>query len=173
MVKKEILAALIDQHKAAILRTVLNSKEEMYLKEIASKSNVPLTSAFRILQELVELGIFNKREWKTSKVYSCEKNEKTDFLRELFHEEFDGLQEFVRAVENFAGIQQIILHGAREQNKASVILIGEYINSSRIDEVCKEIKKLGFDLNYLALTRAQYEQMDRMGFYPEKKKVLK
>ena len=40
MVKKEVLANLIDSKKASILRIILNSKDEMYLKEIAEKSKV-------------------------------------------------------------------------------------------------------------------------------------
>ncbi len=173
MVKKEVLTQLIDEKKAAILQTVLNSKEEMYLKEIAEKSNVPITSTFRILKELVNLEILNKKEWKTSKVYFCQENEKVEFLKDLFSEQFDGLQGFVDIVGEFEGVNNIVLHGAKKKGKASVLLIGPSIDADKVDIVCKEIKDKGFEINFMALTKEQYAQMTKMGLYAGEKKVLK
>lgn len=173
MVKKEVLANLIDEKKAAILRVVLNSQEELCLKEIAEKSNVSITSTFRILQGLVKLEILQRRVWKNSKVYTCERNEKVLFLQELFYEEYDGLKEFTAAVENLPGIQNIILHGARKKNKANILLIGENIDVERVEEVCNKVKENGFELSYLTLTKEQYAQMAKMGLYSGEKKVLK
>ena len=64
MVKKEVLAKLIDEKKAAVLQIILSSKEEVCLKEVAEKSQVSITSSFRILQELVGMGVLKRREWK-------------------------------------------------------------------------------------------------------------
>ncbi len=172
MVKKELLTKLIDSKKVAILKLLLNSPEELCLKEIAGKSKVSMTSTFRILQELGGLEIIKRREWKTSKVYSCLENEKVDFLKELFQEESDGVQEFVEGVKDFQGIQQILLF-SKTDKKANVLLIGENINSSRVDELCEGIKSKGFDLRFLSLNKQQYEQMVRMGLYSGKEKVLR
>ena len=173
MVKKELLAKLIDHKKTAILKVLLSSPEELCLKEIVQKSKVSITSTFRILQELQELGVLTRREWKTSKVYSCKKNEKVDFLKDLFHEEFDGLSEFVDVVRDFSGIQEILLQGAKRKGKANVLLIGENIDVSKIDEVCNGLKEKGYELSYLTLTKSQYKQMSKMGLYSGEKKVLK
>ena len=173
MVKKEVLSKLLDEKKAAILRLLLNTQEEMYLKEIADKSNVSMASSFRILKQLVALNIIQRQEWKTSIVYSAEKNEKTDFLKELFSDDFDGLKEFLQAVDHFAGIQQIILHGTRKKDKANILLIGENIDSLKIEETCKGLKDKGFELSFLTLTKTQYEQMVKMGLYSGEKKILK
>lgn len=173
MSKKEALAGLIDEKKLSVLKTLMNSKEEMYLKEISEKSKVSLASTFRILQDLMVQGIVNKRQWKTSKVYHCHANEKVDFLKELFHEEFNGLNYFLEAINDFAGIHQVILQGENKKNKANVLLIGEYINSNRIDEICQELRQKGFDLSFVTLNRSQYEQMSRMGFYAGEKKILR
>jgi len=173
MVKKEVIAALIDQKKAAVLKIVLNSREEMYLKEIAGKSDVSITSTFRILQELVNLGILRKREWKTSKVYSCENNDKVSFLKDLFIEEYDGIKEFVEVAKNIQGIQEILLHGPKKKNKANILLIGDDINTDKIEEVCVKIRENGFDLSYLTLKENQYQQMAKMGLYSGEKKILK
>jgi len=173
MVKKEVMMNLIDEKKAAILQTVLNSKEEMYLKEIAEKSNVSITSTFRILKELVSLEILNKKEWKTSKVYFCQDNEKVEFLKDLFSEQFDGLQEFVDKVNNLDGVNNIILHGTKRKGKASILLIGPGIDANRVDDICKDIKDKGFEINFMALTKEQYAQMTKMGLYAGEKKILK
>lgn len=172
MVKKEVLANLIDEKKAAILRVLLNSSEELYLKEIADKSNVPLTSAFRILLSFVNLELITKRRWKTSTVYSCKSNEKVDFLRELFHEEHDSLEEFVSLVKSIPNVNNIILHGARKKGKANVLLIGEEIDVNQVEKVCKELKEKGFEISYLTLTKEQYAQMAKMGLYSGEKKIL-
>ena len=173
MVKKDILAALIDNKKAAILRVLLNSKEELYLKEIAEKSNVSLTSTFRILQELSSLQIISKREWKTSKVYSCQPSEKVDFLKELFIEEFDGLKEFIDTIKELPQIDNIILHGARKKGKANILIIGSNLNLEPIETTCQNLREKGFDLSYLTLTKEQYLQMSKMGLYSGEKKVIK
>ena len=173
MDKKEILTKLIDDKKAAILQTVLNSKEEMYLKEISEKSNVSITSTFRILKDFVDFGILDKKEWKTSKVYFCQNNSHTDFLKDLFSEQFDGLQEFVDSVRDLEGVNNIVLHGAKKKGKASVLLIGPEIDADKVDVICKEIKNKGFEVNFMALTKDQYAQMTKMGLYAGEKKVLK
>lgn len=172
MVKREILTTLLDQKKAAVLRIILHSSEELYLKEIAQKAKVSITSTFRILQELVTLEIVSKREWKTSKVYRVLDNKKTEFLKELFHEEYDGTQEFVEAMKGIAGIQSIILHGGRKKGKANLLLLGEGVDNSKIEEACLQIRQKGFDLSYLTLSKAQYEQMAKMGLYSGEKLVL-
>lgn len=173
MVKKEVLSKLIDEKKAAILRVLLNSSEEMYLKEVAQKSNVSMASTFRILQQFAVLNIIQRKEWKTSIVYSCEKNERVDFLRDLFTEDFDGLREFIELTGSLAGVQQIILHGTKRKDKANVLLLGENIPTPKVEEICKNLKERGFELTFLTLTKDQYEQMVRMGLYSGEKKILK
>lgn len=167
MVKREVFTSLVDSKKAAILKTLLETNDELLLKEISTKSKVPLTSTFRIMQEFVSLDLVHRKEWKTSKVYSCKHNEKVDFLRDLFKEEIDILQSFVEQVKDFQGIQKIILHGKQEEG--NLLLIGEYINSNRVQEVCDELNKKGADLTFLTVTPSQYEQMNRMGLYGETK----
>lgn len=173
MEKGGVIAKLIDSKKAAILDIVLNSKEELYLKEISDKSNVSITSTFRILKELIELGIINKKEWKTSKVYYCQNNEKVDFLKELFIRTYDGLSDFVKEVKEMPNVENIILHGTKKKNKANVLVIGNNIDADKIDEVCNKIKDQGFEITFMPLAKEQYAQMVKMGLYSGEKKILK
>jgi predicted transcriptional regulator len=170
--KKEVLTKLIDDKKAAILQVILNSKEEMYLKEISDKSNVSITSTFRILKELVDLKLIGKKEWKTSKVYFCQSNEEAMFLKELFVEEYDGLTEFVENVKYLPNVENIILHGAKKQSKASILVIGTDINPTLIEPICQNIKDKGFEINFMVLAKNQYAQMTTMGLYSGEKKIL-
>ncbi len=173
MGRGEALAQLIDDKKAAVLKTIFNSKEELCLNEVAAKSGVSLTSTFRLLQEFVDAGLVKRREWKNSKVYSAEDNEKVTYLKDLFYEEFDGLAEFVNQVSNVGSIHSIVTYGPKKKDKASVMLIGESIDVAKVTEVCQQLKDKGFELTFLTLTKIQYEQMTKMGLYSGDKKVLK
>ena len=133
MVKKEVLAQLIDDKKGAILRVLLKTSDELTLNEIAQQSNVSLTSTFRILQELVTMEVLARRVWKNSKVYRCHDNEKVEFLKTLFDEDIDGIAEFVKAAEDIAGVQNIIQYGNVKKGKANILLIGENINATHLD----------------------------------------
>jgi predicted transcriptional regulator len=170
---KEMLHTLLDSKKSAILRFVLNNTQEFYLSEVAKKSNVSVTSTFRILQELVEMKILEKRQWKTSKVYSCIQNKEVTFLQELFNEQFDGVNTFLHKVSSISTIENIILHGTSKKNKANVLLIGANIPEEHIKQAVIELKEEGFELSYLCLARQQYEQMAKMGLYSGEKKVLR
>ncbi|MBI2666971.1 helix-turn-helix domain-containing protein [Candidatus Woesearchaeota archaeon] len=171
MEKKEVLANLVDAKKAAVLRVVLNSQDELYLKEISQKSSVPMSSAFRILQGLVKAGVLERREWKTSKVYSCKKETK-NFLKELFTEDSPAVQDFLQALKPIPGIENIFLHSDK-RGKNMVLIVGKNLPSELIERIAAQIRENGQDINCLALARDQYEQMLRMGLYPQEKKVLR
>ena len=173
MARGEALAQLVDEKKSAVLKALFNSKEELCLNEVAAKSSVSVTSTFRILQELTNAGLVKRREWKNSKVYSPEDNEKVTFLKELFYEEFDGLGEFLNSVSGMTSIQSIVSYGPKKKDKGSVMLIGEGIDSNKVTEICQQLKEKGFELTFLTLTKNQYDQMTRMGLYSGDKKVLK
>ena len=170
MDRKEVVIKLIDSKRASILRVLANTKEELSLKEVVQKSNVPVASAHRILQELAALQLVLRRVWKTSKVYSIVKEES---LHELFHEEYDGVQEFVQALQLIPGIQHLILHKVGKEGKANIFVLGQDLDSAKIEEACTTVREKGIDLSYLALTKQQYDQMMKMGLYGGEKKILK
>jgi len=171
MVKRDVLTALLDSKKAAILKAILHTEDGMYLKEISEKSGVSLGSTFRILQEFTNLEIIQRNVWKTSKVYTPCQNEKVSFLQDIFKISIDPLQTFVESVKEFQGISEIVLQKS-QGNEANLLLIGEYMNSNRIQEVCEDINKQGFNLSFLTITRQQYDQMSRMGLHSGQNQVL-
>ncbi len=167
VVKREVLGKLIDSKKASILRVLLHAKEELYLKEIAHQSRVPIASAYRILKELTKLELIERRVWKTAKVYRPCQNDEVEFLKELFDDQINPIQEFVSHVKGFSGITDMLLHG--DPKKGNIVIIGEFINQARVQEVAESLQG---SISFLCLTPNQYAQMERMGMYKEVTKLL-
>lgn len=172
MGKKEVIEQLLDRKKAAVLRVLLAATEEMYLQEISQKSNVPLSSTFRILQGLTKARLVDRRKWKTSTLYQCPSSEGILFLREVFLESFDGVQEFTSQAIQLPQVLQVLLHGQQTKKQANILVIGERIDPLPLETASQNLKTKGFDLSYLLLTKEQYTQLERMGLYAGEKKVL-
>lgn len=172
MSKRDVLKALIDKKRLAIISVLIFAKEEMVLKEISNHCNVPLASTYRILQEFIDANIISKKQWKTSTLYQAIDNSKTKFLKDLLYEEFDGIQMFLDNVKGMSGIDNIILHGKSGKGKANLMIIGSKIDINKIQDICNEIKQKGTDLSFLTLTKEQYDQMSKMGLYSGQKQIL-
>ncbi|MBR9683246.1 winged helix-turn-helix transcriptional regulator [Candidatus Woesearchaeota archaeon] len=171
MVEKEVLRGLLDHKKISVLKTLYFSKDEMYLRELAKKSEVSVSSVFRILQELMGTGLIRVKEVGMMKFFSLVRNEKSSFLDGWFKEE-SLLDVFVEYVSGMNGLKKALLHGKMENNQANVILIGDQIDNLKVKEVCEKIKEKGLDLSYVILNEDQFEKLDNMGLYAGEKKVL-
>lgn len=171
MIEREVLSGLLDHKKISVLKTLHFAKDEMYLREIAKKSKVSVSSVFRIMQELMGLGLVRMKEVGMMKFFGLVRNERSRFLDGWFKEE-SMLDIFVRAVQDMEGLKKVFLQGKIKGNQANVILIGEGIDNSRVKEICDKIKEKGFDLSYLILNGEQFEKLDSMGLYAGEKKVL-
>jgi len=171
MISKEVLKGLLDHKKISLLKVLYEAKEELYLREIAKKSGVPVASVFRILQDLIKIGLVRVREVKMMKFYSLVRDGRERFLEDWFKEE-SWLEVFVRAMQNKEGLKRILLQGKAEPHQANIILIGEKLDDLGIKEVVNKIKEKGFDISYLILTEEQFNKLDAMGLYGGEKKVL-
>jgi len=171
MIEKEVLKGLLDHKKIAILKVLYFAKEEMYLREIAKKSKVSVSSVFRILSELIRIGLVRVKEVGMMKFFSLVRDGRSRFLEDWFKEE-SLLDVFVEEIKGMEGLKKVILHGKVEENRASIILIGEGIDGRMVEGISDEIKEKGFDVSYLVLTEEQFEKLDKMGLYGGEKKVL-
>ena len=169
--EKEILKNLIDHKKISILSILYFSKKELYLREIAEKTKVPLSSVSRILKELVALGLFQVRELKVIKFFSLVRSKKTKFLDLLFKEE-NLMDEFIRLIRTVKGVKKVLLHGPIKNNQGNIIILGTNIDTLVVDNICNEIKDKGLDLSNVVLTENQYLKLDKMGVYGGDKRVL-
>lgn len=168
-----VVEELFDSNKIAVLKVLVNSREEWYLRELSRKSEVPVTTTLRVLEQLVSLGLVQKREIKTAKLYSMVKNERTAVLFNLLGERVDPLQIFGEKIKNVTGIRQVIVQGEVRQDGANVLVIGSGFDADAVKRIGEDIEKnTGFRVYSLGLTEDQYKQMSQMGFYPGPKKVL-
>ena len=170
--KREAVEQLMDRKKAQVLKVLLFFPEETYLQEISQKSQVSLSSTFRILQELTTTGLVHRRKWKTSTLYRCPATEQVAFLRELWEEPLDGALEFAKKMQHHSQISHILVHGQQKRNKANVLVIGEQLDQVPLEEACKELKSRGIEITYLTLTKEQYRQLVNMGLYAGEKKIV-
>lgn len=169
--EKEVLHKLLDNKKIAVLYLLYTTKEEMYLREIAKKSGISLSSVFRLLKELSGINLVKTRTIKTLKLYSLVRDERTSFLQDWFGEE-DKLKRFVAELKEVEGVQKILLTGKLEKNQGNIIVIGVNIDSVKVDDLCAKTKEQGLDLSNVVLTGAQFLKLDKMGIYGGEKKVL-
>lgn len=169
--EREVLQTLLDHKKVSILKTLYDSPEDMYLREIAKKSKVSIGSVHRILQALEMIGIIRSKEVGMMKFYGLVKNGKSKFLDDWFQQE-DHLGYFVKELQGLEGLNNIILHGKADKHKASLILIGDNPDKQIIESIKDEVMIKGFDISYVILNDDQYEKLANMGLYGGEKKVL-
>lgn len=173
MEKLKVLEELFDEKLLAILKVVFNEKGELYLRETARKSGVPVATTFRLVKRLVDLGILKVKKVKNMKLYSLAENDKNDFLSGLLKKDVQILEVFVEQVKKVKGVEAVVLQGERKKDKANVLIIGDEINGAELKRITAEInKEYDFQINYLPLNMEQYQQMSEIGLYSGDKKVL-
>ena len=174
MENKDILEQLIDQKIIKILRIFFeNDKKQFYLREIAKNTGVSAASTFRLLNKLVQLKVIDQIMSAKFKTYLLSDNETTRFLGQLIKREKQILQVFITRVKIIPGMEEVILYGKEDKDKANVLLIGNNIEAGTIKDVCSGIKEeFNYTITPLMLNREQYDQMNKMGLYPDKKRIL-
>ena len=171
---ENLLENLFDSKSLRILRMFIDDKNnEFYLREISKKSNVPVTSTFRIVAKLKELKLIDQIMVKKFKLYRLAETDNAKFLMKLLREKSRAIEEFVNIAKNIANIEEIILHGKEENKHASLILIGYNIDSGEVKRLSADVKeKYSFTISTLSLGKEQFEQMKGMDLFPRVKKLL-
>jgi DNA-binding Lrp family transcriptional regulator len=171
---ENLLENLFDEKTLKIIRLFLDYKnKEFYLREIAKESDVPVSTTFRLVKKLVNANIIKQIKIKTLKLYKLAENDNTKYLSKLLKEKPRALEEFLQKAKRFDFIDEIILHGKEEKNKASVLLIGDNIDNGEIKMLCGKIKEdYNFNVLTVPLEREQFEQMSSMDLFPREKRLL-
>ena len=173
MQKLGALEELIDGKKLAIIRVLFNSREELYLRELAKKAAVPVATTYRMLNELSRLKLVRVRAVKRMKLYSIERNDKAQALAPFFKKDIQVLGEFIEMIKSQPGLQAVYLHGEEREDRVNLLLIGEDLDNELLKRAAAEINEQHkFLLSYLSLTLEQYKQMSSMGLWSGTKKVL-
>ena len=171
---ENLLENLFDSKSLRVLRLFIDDKNnEFYLREISKKSNVPVTSTFRIVAKLKELKLIDQIMIKKFKLYRLAETDNAKFLMKLLIEKPRAIEAFVNIAKNIENIDEIILHGKEGNKHASLILIGYNISPGEIKRLSAEIKeKYGFTISTLSLGKEQFEQMKGMDLFPRVKRLL-
>jgi hypothetical protein len=174
MVAKNILEEFFDRKELTILKLFLfDETDKFYLREVAKKTRIPVTTTLRTIRKLKQIGIIDETIIKKTKLYSIAQNKNTKLLSELFEERKSILDEFVGAATALPGVVMILIHGEEEKDKANLIILGTGIDPKAIKDKIGEIKeKYNFTIIELVLEPAQFTQMSSMNLFPNKKTIL-
>lgn len=170
----KILETLFDEKTLKILQFLSrNPDEQYYLREISKQTKVPLATTYRIMKRLVRIDVVDVVKIKKMKLYQYSSGKEGKFVEQLIEVRRGAVEEFVERCRQIEGIEQVILHGRKQKERANFLLIGENIPTTPVVQAQAEIKEtLGFTVIYLILGPQQYEQMVEMGLYAGDRQVL-
>jgi hypothetical protein len=173
----DVLEELIDPKTLKILRIFFDDdKRPFYLREISKITGVALASTFRIVNHLFNLKILEQVSLAKFKVYRLADNERTRFLGQLVKKQKQILQIFVSRVKHVEGIEEVVLVGKEEKNMATIIIIGNNLDTTGIFEINNQIfGEFNYKINYIPMNREQYNLMNavpNMGISKETKRSL-
>lgn len=171
---ENILDLLLEPKLMALLRYFIdNPGKQYYLREIAKKVKVPPASALRILRRLCRIQVIEEIRIKNIKLYQLQSNEQTKFLDGIISTKKSALDEFIKLIQDIPGLDQVLLHGKESAEKASLLIVGRDVDVEQVKRAALDIKeKYKYDILYLTLEMAQFDQMTAMGLYPGKKVLL-
>ncbi|MGV8169348.1 MAG: winged helix-turn-helix domain-containing protein [Candidatus Nanoarchaeia archaeon] len=173
MDKKKILETLFDKKIIKVLRLLINNPDrEFYLREISKLTKVSPATTHRILKSLKELDLVQEKKNRYLKLYTANQKNLAMFS-ELLEDKSAALREFVETIQVVQGVQQIILHGEGDKDKANVIIVGDEAGKEAVNSKVVEIKeRFNFTIIYMLLSPEHYEQMSSMGLFSGKKVIL-
>lgn len=174
MSEENILDSLMDKKLLKILKAFIdNPGNEYYLRELAKKTRIPVTSTLRIVRQLVKLGIVDEMRIKQIKLYKLRKGKQSEFLSEVISTKRTAMDAFIDLVSQIRGVEQVLLHGKETPEKASVMIIGREISAEKVQYAVLDVKqRFKYNIIHLILGPEQFEQMTAMGLYPGQKVVL-
>jgi predicted transcriptional regulator with HTH domain len=170
---REVLESLLAPSTLKILKLFINNEDQRYyLREIAKLTKVPPASTYRIIQDLVKIGLLDVESIKKFKLYRFNGTHGS-FLTNVLQDRKSAVVEFVNSIQEFDGIEMVVLHGQEDKNKANILVIGNNMDIDSIKRNSLYISdKYKFNIVLLTLVPEQYNQMASMGLYPGKKKIL-
>lgn len=174
MDKKKILLELFDEKVLKILEYIIYSNDDLNLSKISKQTSVSNASTHRILKKLESLNIIKTKKIGKFKIYSKKENEITNFLQTFIEKDSKPLKQFVKKASKLKNIKKIITNNEpRKRSVDLIILVKEKVNEIEIRKIVNEInEKENFLIKYTILNQTQYEQMEKMNLFGNRRKVL-
>ena len=168
-----LLETVADKKKLRVLKVFANDPDSRYyLRELAKLADVSPATTHRIVKKFENEGILKRKEQKHLVTYSLDISDKNNIV-ETLKDSKNALDMFVDYIKSFEGVKKVILHGEKDNEKANLLIVGEIDENEEVQKKIYEIKeKYGVNLIHLVLSPEQYQKMDNMGLYPDKKQLL-
>lgn len=157
----ETLKSLLDEKVLKILDIFVNSDEEFYLRELASKAGVPPATTYRIINKLLDLKIIEKTEIKNLKIYKLSTTKQAEFLKRTLYSKLDPLDLFIEEIKKIYEVSQVVMHAKPQKTGAFVLVVGDVLPIIKINDLAEKIEREhDFKIKILPLQNDQYEMLD-------------
>lgn len=170
----KILEELFDKKTLAVLRH-LNAFQDrqFYLRELSRATRVPVATVYRIINKLVRLEIVDVIKVRKFKLYQYGVGKEAKFVEQLIEVRKGAVEEFLEFCRQIENVEQVVLHGKKQKERANLLIIGNNIPSGPLVEAVAKIKETyQFTIIYLTLGPEQYGQMVEMGLYAGDRQVI-
>ncbi len=165
----EILSNLFDKKTVELLKVLLIKEDIFYLRDLSRETKVSLATTYRIVQKLLKLDLVKKETKGKLVYYILNKNSEihnqisTLVLGASAQDPLALLRQGLN--EKYLGMYEIyVLKG----KKKKIFIISDFIDSKFASEVIKNIKEQTSEvLDYMVVTKAQFDQMQQMGLVPK------
>ena len=168
-----ILKELFDEKILKVLDALIaNPEKKFYLSEISSITGVNISTAFRILNKLIEQQFVKMITMGKIRFYQFNKNEKTLSLLKMLKKEEVPMQEFIEKIKMHPRVKKVILESSGKK-EANVIIVGDFLPQDRISKISDEIKmKYDFKINAVEISEKQFESLRKFGHYEFDNKII-
>ncbi len=174
MNQAELLKNIFDERKIRVMQQFIQDPLTKYtLSEVVGNTQLPLATTHRILKELRQKNVITYTKQKHLTLYQLADNEGTKTLSTILYEEPNTITEFVNYIRYNKGIQQIIMHGKAQKNRANVVIIGTQIDKEIINQKVAEMREeKQFTISHLILEPEQFSMLENMGQFSGQKNIL-
>lgn len=174
MQPQKLLEGLFDKKRMVLVKLFLDHPDLEYgIREAARAARLAPATSYRIIHTLLKLGIVEERKVKKLRLYRLARSKETKFLDELLAVKKGAIEEFTERIREVPGVEEVILHGKPQKERASILVIGENVDSGLMARIEAEIKEqYGFTILHTLLSSGQYAQMNRMGLLGDEKQTL-
>lgn len=169
----DVLRELFDEKIIEVTSVFLeNPSKQFSLTEVARLSHVHTTTTLRIISRLVKKSIVKVNYIGKSKFYQLKAGEKAMALFKFLKKEGDHISEFIDKISQSPKIKKIVLEN-KDGKSAKLLIIGNSLPTEKIKELVQEIQsKEGFKINFVEISEKQFEEMERLGLYDLRNKLI-
>jgi predicted transcriptional regulator len=163
MIDQNLLESIFDEKIIGVIRSLLNQNTEFFsIREIAEKSDVTISTTFRIVQSLESVGFVKKIKRGRIKFFQIQKSSKAyKQLSELFNRKIDIEQQIKSRINDLYSNIEVDIHiPKKDKNKLFIVTDAELDDFKLNNEVSDIIEK---KVKLMSIEPQQFEKMKKIG----------